>query len=586
MVVTDKAMADTFQICTTLQLSRTARDHQFLQLMPTTSLSSSRYTVLWGLLAVAYVIGLFVPLMDSDAAHHANIALHMYQHDNFVDLVDKGRDYLDKPHLLFWLSALSYYVFGVTTVAYKIPSLLFSLAGIWATYRLGTRLYNRDTGRLAALILGSAQAFILACMDVRMDAILTSCMILAVWQLVETVHSRKWYHPVLAALFMALGFSTKGLVGIVMPGVAIFFYLLYQRAFRQIFHPRWILVGLMTAVFMLPVVYCYYLQFDRHPEKVIRGMTNISGIKFILWGQNIERLDGKSWGGGKRDYLFYLHTMLWAFLPWSILAYYAAGARLKELVQTGFRYIKGQEGLTTATCILIFILISLSKFQLPHYLNILFPFFAILVAARLLNLAERNRDKTLKVLWGIQAGIAVLLVLLLAVVNGWFFPLHNWLIAVLAALALLACVSFLRGSALVKLISVSVGIAALVNILLSGNFYPAIMNYQGGTQLAKVAKEQQIPLDEVRFYQAHSFTFDFYTKHLTAIDSTLPASVDKERWYFTSTPGLESIRASGLKVGEVIERDHFRVTRLSLKFLKPETRPQTFEKYYLVKIEP
>lgn len=557
-----------------------------LQFMPTTFLSSSRYAVLWGLLAVAYVIGLFVPLMDSDAAHHANIALHMYQHNNFVDLVDKGRDYLDKPHLLFWLSALSYYVFGVTTVAYKIPSLLFSLAGIWATYRLGTRLYNRDTGRLAALILGSAQAFILACMDVRMDAILTSCMILAVWQLVETVHSRKWYHPVLAALFMAMGFSTKGLVGIIMPGAAIFFYLLYQRAFRQIFHPRWIIVGLLTALFMIPVVYCYYLQFDRHPEKVIRGMTNISGIRFILWGQNIERLDGKSWGGGKRDYFFYLHTMLWAFLPWSILAYYAAGARIKELIQTGFRYIKGQEGLTIATCVVIFGLISASKFQLPHYLNILFPFFAILVAARLLNLAERNREKTLNVLWGIQLGIAVLLLVLLGVVNAWFFPLTSWWVILTAAIALYCCIRFLRGAVLVKLVSVSAGTAALVNILLSGNFYPSIMKYQGGTELARVAKEQHIPLETVHFYQAHSFTFDFYTQHLAPLDTVLPASADTARWYFTSTSGLESIRTSGLKVTEVIERDNFRVTRLSLKFLRPETRPQTFEKYYLVKIEP
>jgi 4-amino-4-deoxy-L-arabinose transferase-like glycosyltransferase len=220
-------------------------------------LSSSRYFFLFFLLGIAYVLGLFVPLMDNDAGHHANIALHIYQNSDFVNLIDRGgKDYLDKPHLLFWLSAISYYIFGVTAWAYKLPSVLFSIAAIWATYKLGKRLYDNETGKLAALILGSAQAFILACMDVRMDALLSSCIILATWQLVESVTEKKWFNIILSALFMALGFSTKGLVGIIMPGIAIFFYLLYKRDFKQLFHWKWILTGLLTALFMLPVVYC------------------------------------------------------------------------------------------------------------------------------------------------------------------------------------------------------------------------------------------------------------------------------------------------------------------------------------------
>ena len=55
-------------------------------------------------LLVAYIFGLFVPLMNEDASHHANIALHMVQHHDYVNLVDDmGKDYLDKPHFHFWL---------------------------------------------------------------------------------------------------------------------------------------------------------------------------------------------------------------------------------------------------------------------------------------------------------------------------------------------------------------------------------------------------------------------------------------------------------------------------------------------------
>src|SRR5512141_517779 len=100
--------------------------------------------------------------MDNDSAHHADIALHMYLTGDYVNLIDNGKDYLDKPHLLFWLCTVSYNFFGVTTFAYKFPSFLFTLAGIYSTYKLGKSLYDNETGKLAALIIAASFAFILA----------------------------------------------------------------------------------------------------------------------------------------------------------------------------------------------------------------------------------------------------------------------------------------------------------------------------------------------------------------------------------------------------------------------------------------
>jgi 4-amino-4-deoxy-L-arabinose transferase-like glycosyltransferase len=146
-------------------------------------------------LLLGYMFGLFVPLMNEDASHHANIALHMVQNHDYVNLVDdNGKDYLDKPHLHFWLSALSFNIFGVNTIAYKIPSLLATILGLFATFSLGKRLYDRTTGMLAAVMYASAQAQFLANNDVRMDALLTASIIFATWQLVESVLSSRWYN--------------------------------------------------------------------------------------------------------------------------------------------------------------------------------------------------------------------------------------------------------------------------------------------------------------------------------------------------------------------------------------------------------
>ncbi|HNA91615.1 MAG TPA: glycosyltransferase family 39 protein, partial [Chitinophagaceae bacterium] len=171
--------------------------------------SKTTYYFLFALLALVYVVGLFVPLMDNDSAHHANIALHMYLTGDFVSLIDHHGAYLDKPHLHFWLCAFSYKIFGVNTFAYKLPSFLFTVLGVYSTFRLGKLLYNEATGKLAALILASSFAFILANNDVRMDAILTACIAFSIWQLVAWMQNKKIIHVFGAALGLALGFCTK-----------------------------------------------------------------------------------------------------------------------------------------------------------------------------------------------------------------------------------------------------------------------------------------------------------------------------------------------------------------------------------------
>ena len=262
-------------------------------------------------LFVAYLAGLLVPLMDEDASHHACIALHMYQHHDYVNLIDDwGKDYLDKPHLHFWLAALSFQIFGVSDLAYRLPSFLMTILAVYGTYRIGKLLYhNRQVGVIAALIFASAQAEMLANTDVRMDALLVSGIVLAIWQLSEAVYFDKWYNYLFGALGLAIGFTTKGMIGLVMPAVAIFWLLIYQRNWRRLFNWKWLLVIALFALFIFPCVYCYYLQFDLHPEKVVRGMKHVSGVKFILWDQNFERLQGKDWGNAGLVPLFQMEKL-------------------------------------------------------------------------------------------------------------------------------------------------------------------------------------------------------------------------------------------------------------------------------------
>src|SRR4051812_25576630 len=87
-------------------------------------------------LAVLYFSATRVDIMDIDAAQYAEMSREMLHSGDYLHIYDRGHDYLDKPPLLFWVSATSMKVFGVNNFGYRFPSILFALWALYAVYRL------------------------------------------------------------------------------------------------------------------------------------------------------------------------------------------------------------------------------------------------------------------------------------------------------------------------------------------------------------------------------------------------------------------------------------------------------------------
>jgi len=536
---------------------------------------SRKYSAFYLLLGVVYLGGLLVPLMNNDSAHHATIALHMHLTGDYASLVTQGKAYLDKPHLLFWLAAGGYRLLGVSTLAFKLPSLLFSVLGVYATYRLGRLLYSRDVGRLAALILASSLAFILANNDVRMDALLTAAIVFAIWQLAEFVEYRRWRNLLLGGLGLALGFATKGMIGVAMPGIAIFVHLLYRRDWRGLFDPRWLVLALITLVCATPVLWAYFQQFGA------------DGVRFILWSQNFERLAGARFGSaGASDPLFFFHTFVWAFLPWCLLGAAAVWSRGRELIDARLRPVAGQEMLTLGTIVAMFAIISSSGFKLPHYLNILLPLFSVLLAAWL---APRMAQPAARGVWIAQGLVWALMALLALAISGWAFPVAN--VAVGAGALLLAAAGVWlarpeRGMA--RLVLASVAAAVVFNYLQNFNFYPQLLRYQAGNNLAAAARAQALDLSQIGYLEGftRANSFDFYTGRLTpAVSLDALKASPAPALIYTSDAGREAIAAAGLRVEELASNPEFRVTRLNVRFLDPRRREETLSRHYLLRVD-
>ena len=530
-------------------------------------LSDRIYKFLFALLGLVYVTGLFVPLMDNDSAHHADIALHMYLTNDYVSLVDHAGDYLDKPHLHFWLCALSYKIFGVTTFAYKFPSFLFTIIGTYSTYRLGKSLYNKDAGKLAALLVASAFAYILANNDVRMDAMLTACATFATWQLVEFIQHKKILNAAGAAFGLALGFCTKGHIAVFVPAVAALFYILYRRDWKLFYNWKWLVMLVLFSLFISPVVYCYYLQYNLHPEKLVRGEDHINGVKFILLNQSVDRFSGKMGNDGKHDYLFFIHSFLWAFAPWSVITYIALVGRLKNFMQ------RKEEWLTTAVFIAILLIVTFSGFKLPHYLNIVFPVSAVIAAIFIIS--KKDQVRWSKRIFLIHIIIVGLLLLLVAVINVWAFPVQNgWIIP--AVVILLAIVFyFLKSKAysiIQKTVLVPVAAMAFLFFLLNTNFYPQLLTYQGGNQLAFKTKGAVSPADIYFWKDLYSSSFNFYTATLRQPFSDSVLNPARKTWLLFDSRNEQEIISAGYQLGQRYSTLDYEITKLDIKFVNPARR--------------
>lgn len=537
------------------------------------------YGLLFILIAGIAATGLFIPLMDNDAAHHAMIALHMHQTGDYVNLIDNGQDYLDKPHLLFWLVALSFKLFGVNAFAYKFPSFLFAAVGVYAVYRLGQLLYDTKTGRLAALLAATSAAFLLSVNDVRMEAILTAGIAIAAWQGYALLQQSKSVNIAGTALGLAIAFSAKGQIGVLIPGIFMVVTAISQHKLLSLFSRKWIAVLVLFLLLISPVLYCYYLQFNLHPEKTIRGMNHIDGVRFILLDQNIQRAGG-TWGTAmKNDYLFFVHSFLWTFVPWSLLAV----AALIQLLKKRTTRIENAGVLTTF--LLFGLLLTFSGFKLPHYLVICFPFAALFTAKWMMSFY--TNPILSKRYWYIQAVVTTAILVFGLMINSLFFPLDNfWLLIPVVPLLSLVFhywkTNFIAYSE--KMILVPLLAFLLFILAANTNFYPALLHYQAGTAMPAVVKGSVDP-EKVWFWKGDiSASWQFNTGTLRKEFRPRIMALPGKKWlaYYTSSEPL--IEKSGIRLGKKYIQPDYEITRLNFRFLNPATRDKTLSALIIAEI--
>jgi len=163
-----------------------------------------------GLLLIGAGIGLRDP-WPADEPRFALVARDMVHTGNWLIPMIGGDTYADKPPLFFWLIAGFYSLLGSLRLAFLLPSLLAALGTVVAIYDLGRRLWNRQVGLAAGLLLLVTIQFVWQGRQAQIDATECFWVTLGLYGLLRHLllgPSWKWYYIGCAAA--GFGIITKG----------------------------------------------------------------------------------------------------------------------------------------------------------------------------------------------------------------------------------------------------------------------------------------------------------------------------------------------------------------------------------------
>jgi 4-amino-4-deoxy-L-arabinose transferase-like glycosyltransferase len=384
-----------------------------------------------------------LPLVDRDEPRFAEASREMIERGDYVVPYFNNRYRFDKPPLTYWCQVGSYRVFGENPFAARLPTALAAALTAVAIFAWGRRLPLARAGFWAAIIFTLClQTFVHAKAAVA-DMWLVLFMTLAHWAGYELLRDRfdgAWRSVVVRPrglrawwwLFyfsLAFAFLAKGPIGWMPLGtVAVFQFLRPVAHFtRRFLFVRGILLMLaLVALWGVPAL------LRTHGEFLQVGLgRHVVGRSF----GTMQGHGGKSIAAALLSLPFYFLTVLVSFAPWSfkipwltprdrtrrpgvfiqIAGFVTFGIvffmiLLISELRSIWRKRDALDLYLIAGTAVIFVIFTIVKTKLPHYILPSFPLLALLLARHWLESGAGER--TLR-RWSLATGAVWLAVALI-----------------------------------------------------------------------------------------------------------------------------------------------------------------------------
>ncbi len=314
------------------------------------------------------------PLAVPDEGRYAEIPREMVASGDWLTPHLNGLVYFEKPPLVYWIEALMIRFFGVeSTFALRLPIALFALVGCLSLYGFCKRLNQEKWGLWSASILATSLLYFVLARLLILDLVFTVFMtgaLLTFWCALQKDCQKRTFMIALYGLCLGAGVMTKGLIGVVLPGGAILFWIVYTRQWKWLlsaFHPVALVVFSCVAL----------------PWHILVGLKNPGFWSFYFLHEHFAR------------YLTDVHHRtqpFWFFLPVLLLGLFPWITLFPDLLRRRHRlempgYLASYLWIAMGW---VFFFYSMGSSKLIPYVLPIFPLFALL-AGRLVTTSNHLR---------------------------------------------------------------------------------------------------------------------------------------------------------------------------------------------------
>ncbi len=445
----------------------------------------------------------------------AEITREMLLTKDFFHPTIGGEPYFDKPFLSYWLIAIVSLVAGtLNELIVRLPSAIAGVAAIWATLKIGTRLWSAQTGRVAAWILLTTYGFLFWSRTGTSETENLAAVILAV----------AWYWSrreqpgfITFLVFYSIAFVgalTKGLTAVVIPVLAVLPDILQDKRWRALLKPsHFLALALAITVYLSPF---FYASLTRPASYNASGLGLVFQENILRYFKPIDH---------KGPIYLYLYSIPLLLLPWTPLwlAATAGTVRIWNSLDDKTRWL-------AKAVALIFLFFTLSGSRRSYYILPILPFCSLLTAVFVVRIRNRRTNVIRRWGMGIQRDLFIILALFeligpLALVIlkpkiGFGFPAKLYVVSIIIGiLALMMGIVAYRYLHYFKLESKAdkmiVSLIVIATLLLGGFFcwQQSILNAYETERpfaLAVKARTADLPPENIGFIRKNNAKFLFY----------------------------------------------------------------------------
>lgn len=439
-------------------------------------------------------------LMNPDEGRYAEIPREMLESGDFLTPRLNHVLYFEKPPLYYWFTAASFSVFGQNEFAARFTSVIMGLMSIFLTWFVARKFEDENTANLSTVILGTSGLFFALSRVNIIDMTLSALLTLALFSfyIFYKENKKRWLY--IFYIVLALATLSKGLIGIVLPGGVIFFFMLFTRDFK-----------ILKRLFLTPAILVFFLVCV--PPFYMICKKNPDFFYFFFIQEHFLRYATKM-HDRYEPFWFFIPVIIGGLFPWTLGLF----VNVKNYLS------KQQINLYLILWVVIITLFfSASSSKLIPYILPVFPPLAILIAKNILAL--KDYAKITKIwLWIFTVLTVILCISAILIFNGFISLkrinealVYKTPVTLICTLCFVFCISFWVYRKQAKKMLIVHSIFAFCFLAVSLPFFSALATQRSTKTLSKMLKPLLQPQDIVLHFQTYKQDMPFYTKHRIAI---------------------------------------------------------------------